>query len=294
MHALHALIAELEIACNASKSGNNNLAGLHWQKAFKEIDGLMQGHYHDTVPNMIQQINQLSRQGFQEVASLMRSQIARSIAVHCAHGNGQSSILAALDKLDFNHMEEVEERIMKIFLTLFDFYLGSRCYNSFVMLMNSARRRLARSPWVSLESCLPDLSGLDQDFGPSNRRPLDVIRIRVETLYLRVLYLEVENEALVLAHRADRIQNDPWQRFYFLTKAWYHIGSAQFSLKRHIDAKSSFFRALWWESEFSTIDESGMFNPEVLHIWEQLGLPDPEPRKAEANPTPFHEKEIRR
>lgn len=127
-------------------------------------------------------------------------------------------------------MVEIEERVTKCYAELFKLYLEQQSYNSFVILMNAARRKLTRNASARFEECLPPLAPLDDVFEPSNRRPLDVIRFRVEILHLRSMQQETEASAFVLVQRAELIKDDPWQQLYFLTKGWYYVGSAQYSL----------------------------------------------------------------
>jgi hypothetical protein len=72
-------------------------------------------------------------------------------------------VYAALGRVEMAHLVDVEERVMARFAELFEMYLGSACYNSFVM---------TRDQWATFQECLPDLAGLDGRSGAADRRPL--------------------------------------------------------------------------------------------------------------------------
>ena len=162
-------------------------------------------------------------------------------------------------------MLEIEERIMKQFTKLFELYLGHLCYNSFVMIMDGARRRLLQCPWATFD-CLPEISYLDSYFGPTDRRSLDVIGMRVEILSHRGMHSEAEVEALALVQRAGMIQSDDWQRFYNLTRGWYFLGSAQYFLRKRDVAIQNLCNALHSDDELCKIDEFHIFEAERMII----------------------------
>ena len=272
--SLHAFLGGLDISCAAFAAGNVQLAGGYWRQGFREIETLVMGQYHDTIPNMIQKINDLNRQGQLEVAVLLKKQITRSSMTYQSPDRSRLSILEVLEKLDLEYMVEVEERVMQCYVELFDLYLGSQCYSSFVMLMNAARRKLTRNPSATFEECLPDLSLLDNSFGPSNQRSMDVVRLRVETLNLRGLHEQTEIEAYALVERAAQIQDDQWKQLYYLTKGWFYVGSAQYLLGKPDIATENLSQSLRCGGGFSRIDHSGLFNPErliMLKYLEHLG-----------------------
>ena len=155
---------------------------------------------------------------------------------------------------------------MDHFNKLFHFYLGPTCYNSFVMMMDAARRQLFKHPWATFEDNLPALPGLDAVFGPSNRRSLDVISLRAEVLHRRGQYREVEAQGRLLIERAGGIENDEWQRFYNLTRGYYFVGSALYHLGEIVGAKESFALALWADRELCLIDDFSIFNAEKATI----------------------------
>lgn len=273
-NSLHAFLGGLDISCAAFAAGNFQLAGGYWRQGFREIETLVMGQYHDTIPNMIQKINDLNGQGQLEVAVLLKKQITRSSMTYQSPDRSRLSILEVLEKLDLEYMLEIEERVMQCYVELFDLYLGSQCYSSFVMLMNAARRKLTRNPSATFEECLPDLSVLDNSFGPSNQRSMDVVRLRVETLNLRGLHEQTEIEAYVLVERAAQIEDDQWKQLYYLTKGWFYVGSAQYLLGKPDIATENLSQSLRCEERFSRIDHSGLFNPErliMLKYLEHLG-----------------------
>lgn len=268
--SLHAFLGVLDIGCAASASGNLVSAGHYWRQGFREIETLVKGQYHDIIPNMIQKINDLNDQGYPEVAVLLRNQIAQSSVNHRSPDRSRWSIFKDLKEIDLGYMVEIEERVMKCYAELFQLYLGQQSYNSFVMLMNAARRKLTRKASARFEECLPPLTPLDDAFGPSNRRPLDVIRLRVEILHLRGMHQETEADAFVLVQRAELIEDDPWQQLYFLTKGWYYVGSAQYSLGKQDMAVENLSNALRYEEDFCKIDDTGLFNPEKVTMLKYL------------------------
>ena len=262
MGSLQAFLGGLDSGCTNKALGNHGLAGLFWRRAFREIESLVKGSYHDIIPNVIQKLNDLNDQGCREVAIKMKNYITSLSMLHQSSNDTRKSIFKAFADVDIDHLPELEARIMSRFTELFELYLGSQCYNSFVMFMNAARRRLNRSRWTNLDECLPVLSDLDDAFGPSNCRPLDVIRLRADILYQRGMYPQAEIEGTMLVHRAEMKENDEWQRLYFLIHGWTCVGSAQYFLGKETAAMASLSHALKLEKEFRKIDKSGLFNPE--------------------------------
>jgi hypothetical protein len=206
-------------------------------------------------------INDLNRQGYTRLAALLKKHIAQ-----CSKSlvnASTASVFNGLGKLDMEFMLEIEERIMNQFDKLFELYLGHLCYNSFVMMMDGARRRLLRYPWANFD-CLPDISNLDCVFGPADRRSLDVIGLRVEISNHRRLHIETEQEASMLVHRAEMIQDDDWQRFYNLTRGWYFLGSAQYFLRKRDASIQSLSNMLVSDDELCKIDEFHIFDTERM------------------------------
>lgn len=165
-NALHAFVGGLDISCAAFATGNLQLAGHYWRQGFREIETLIKGQYHDTIPNMIQKINDLNGQGQREVAILLKRQIAQSSTIYQSNDRSRTSVFKCLEELDLDYMMEIEERMMHRYVELFDLYLGSQCYSSFVMMMNAASRKLTRNGSARFEESLPKLSLLDDTFGP--------------------------------------------------------------------------------------------------------------------------------
>ena len=258
--AIHDFIGNLTNGTTAATARNYDLAFEYWQQACVNVDTLVKGQYHDIFPNLIQQINDLNRLGFGPVAASLREHIAESSAVHGNPDEPTSAIFAGLGKLDMALMVATEERIMSHFRAVFEQYLGRRCYNSFVVMMDGARRRLLHDKWAAFADCLPELASLDDDFGPSNCRPLDVICLRLQVMKDRNTLAEAEADARELIQRADNIQNDDWQRFYYLTQGWYFLGLAQFSIpERQYEAVSSFETALHCDDGLRRVDDFHIF-----------------------------------
>jgi hypothetical protein len=267
--SLHAFVGDLDSGSAYFAQGKPEIGGLYWRKAFREIEALVRGQYHDIVPNMAQKINDLETKGHPEAAIILRRYIAQSCRTRSISGHPKTAIFKALADLDNHSMKDLEEVIMKAYVHLFDFYLGPRCYNSFVMQMNFARRMISQGGGL-LDQWLPDISTLNDTFGPSDRRSLDTIRLRIEVLYQRAEYLDVETQSLDLVRRATMIEGDEWLSSYFHIKGWYFIGMAQFSLLDYDGANFSLTTCLWWMDGFCKIDDTGLFNPEKVGILERL------------------------
>ena len=276
-----ALINNLELGCTAANLGNETLASSHWQEAFQKIGILAKGQYHGNIPNLIIELNDLAAEGFGPIAALMKQEFARASSTEQGCDQIRSLIFHFLSNLSLDVMSEVEERIMSIFHQQFEHHVGWRSYSTFVMMMDGARRKLLRNKWARLEDCLPRLEDLDAEFDPSNCRPMDVLRMRVEVLYRRALaeqdvrerrqlFGQVEVEASELVRRAEMKENDPWQRPYFFVKGLYHLGSAQYELARDAAAEESFSTALCYEAEFCEVDQSGQFAQEVICMQAKL------------------------
>ena len=271
LRSLHALLNGPELGCTASQASDNTLAGKHWIRAFDEVDLLVQSSYHDILPNLVQQLNDLRYRGYGKVAQRLRDRIVISSSIQQRKGALPQAVLLGLEKLDLEQLEELEKRIVKLFLALFQLHLGPHFYNTFVMRMNAARRRLERSPWIGLGECVPDLGPLEEEFGACDRRPLDVIRLRTEMFYRRALYDYAEIEGALLAQRADAIQADEWLRLYFGIKGRYHVGCAQNRQPEKRDrAGASLYIALRKIQELSQIDGRNIFGPENHFIRQQL------------------------
>jgi hypothetical protein len=270
--ALHDFLGNLANGSAAANTRDYDLALTYWRQASENVDTLVQGQYHDIIPNLFQQINDMDRQGLGPVAATLKAHIAEASVTYSTPGQPGSTIFAGLGRLEMATMVDMEERIMSRFNLLFEQYLGYRCYNSFVMTMDTARRRLLHNPWTTFAECLPDLAGLDSIFGPSDRRSLDVIGLRVEIFKNRAMPHETEVEALALIQRAEGVLNDDWQRFYHLTRGWYFLGWAQCSIpeKRHA-AVDSFQNALHTDDELRRIDDFHIFVPERTEMLKYLG-----------------------
>ncbi|KAK0101810.1 hypothetical protein ONS95_006960 [Cadophora gregata] len=268
--ALHSFVGGIDTGCSNFTSGNTEAGGLFWRKAFREIPTLIRGSYHDILPNIIQRINDLHQRGHPVAAASLMKHVASSSVIDPLSKQATRSIYVSLAELGLDNMEELEERVMTRYAELFHFYLGPEYYNSFVMQMNLARRKINRGGADVLYERLPDLTSLDQNFGPSNRRPMDVIRTRVEVLYEHEKYEEMEAQANILLERGVMIENDQWQNLYFVIKDFYYIGLARYCLKMYIVAMESLKSCLHWIREFENIDATGLFDPEKVEVLEKL------------------------
>jgi hypothetical protein len=181
-----------------------------------------------------------------------------------------AAIYTGLGKLEITHMVAIEDRIMKRFKELFEFYLGPLSYNSFVMMMNHARRSLYRDEWVRFEDVLPPIYLLDSTFGISDRRTLDVIALRIDVAQKRKQFSLVESEAAILISRAEIIQNDRWQRFYNLTRGWFRLGCAQYFLRKKDEAITSLNNALANDDALRTLGDWNIYDPQRITIGKYL------------------------
>ncbi|KAL9042671.1 MAG: hypothetical protein Q9214_003711, partial [Letrouitia sp. 1 TL-2023] len=256
----------------AAQIGDNLLAGDRWRLAFLEIEYLMKGNYHDIIPNVISKLNDLNNWGFQGVTTMLVKHIASLCHEYQRSGHQIAPIFVGFDRIDLRSLDGLEERIWTMFHSIFSTYVGSQCYNTFVMKMDGAKRRLRRGERENIDECLPSLAPLEKEFGPMNCRPLDVLRLRLETLSERGQYQQVTEEAPLLIQRADGKWNDPWQRCYFLIKAFYCAGSAHFYLGNLESARHHLNQALYLDAEFCKFDSSDQFNTERLHMHEKLGI----------------------
>lgn len=257
--ALHQFLAQLEMAKTSASLGQVHKAGAHWRQSFEHADILATGQYHDTLPNILQKVNDLRIEGHGAVATKLVSYLAECSAAHSACGSIRA-IYQALRLVHLDDMGDLEERVMQGYVDLFDKFLGLGHYNSFVMRMNLARRRLSRNPMARLEDHLPSLEFFDDLFGESDTRCLDIIRLRVETLFQRGNYIGTEKEANLLVARASLKVKDPWQQLYFLIKGYYHLGLAQYRLGKMDSANSIMYQGIQCIGEFSLLDEYGVFD----------------------------------
>ncbi|KXJ84608.1 hypothetical protein Micbo1qcDRAFT_181495 [Microdochium bolleyi] len=168
-------------------------------------------------------------------------------------------------------MAAMEERIMSRFTQLFNAHLGMRNYNAFVMMMDAARRKLFHAPWVPLDECLPSVDYFDANFGPTDRRVLDLVALRVEVLARRAEHAQVVQQASDLTHRAEIIVGDEWQRLFNLIRAYFFLGQAYLGLSDADLARVSFECMLVYEAQFSArSDHFGIYVSERARAEEYL------------------------
>lgn len=279
---LHGFLNSLADGSAAAAASDFVRAGSHWRHAFLAVEGLVvQGAYHGIVPSLVFKINDLNRQGLSDVAIVLKTHIARCCGKAEMKETPDATIYLELGRLDMADMEDVEERIMQRFSELFMLYLGPRCYSSFVMAMDRARRRLTHQPWTTFADFVPPLEDLDAQFGHTDRRSLDVLALRAEILSERGGFEDqVEAEAAAIVERAMALQgeNDGWQRLYNFVRGWFFLGQAQFRMGKREDALVSLHTALGVAEEFRMIDESDIFEPEravLAGYLETLQLAEP-------------------
>ncbi|KAF3130550.1 hypothetical protein TWF594_010306 [Orbilia oligospora] len=274
VQVLTTFLTDIETGCSNFAMGNGYNGGLYWRKAFDNIEYLVRGDYHDHLLNIVITINDLKERGYSSAAELLKS-YASQLGRHKqpSEGHIRALIYRELGNASLDQMPHLEEIIIACFVELFERYLGDYCYNSFVMHMNMARRRLRLGDWVDLTDVLPALSVLDHKFAVSDRRRLDVIRVRVETLFKRKKYLEVIEHSRSLVERAELIgiQDDPWQRHYFSIKGFYYMGMSLFSLEKYEEAHIILSKCFDLIEKFYTVQHNfALFDSEKVEIVERL------------------------
>lgn len=262
---LQEFIGDIDCADEAAKSNNFSAAGKFWQSAFDRVPTLVQAQYHDVIPNLLQKINDLQAAGYTEVADKLRSYVAGM-----ARAKTPDNPLVAFQELGLEQFRGIEQVVMSLFSRLFEFYLGAACYSSFVMLMDSARRRLVHNPWEQCDDVLPNLFQIDVVFGPADRRSMDIISLRIEVEYRRLRYGEVKRHAEMMIQRADMILDDDWLMYYYLTRSYYFLGCAQFHLGEKMEAQESFARSLLADYNLCLIKDFSIFNTEKIMMRKYL------------------------
>lgn len=268
---LQSFLTALDTGCSNFATGDRYSGEVQWRKAFREIEPLVQGDYHDIIPNIVQKINDLNEGGHPQFAEVLKTHVAQ-LGSGFQQGHIKASIYGSLADVSLDQMRNLEEVIMRCCSDLFELYLGDRCYNSFVMKMDMARRRLSQGQWVDISDNLPALSILDHKFGLSDRRPLDVIRLRIETLYQRKQYMEARAHSSMLIQRAETIENDEWQRHYFLIKGLYYAGTSScYITGNQLVAESNLSRCFGLIEDFYQLDHTfAMFDTEKIDIIERM------------------------
>jgi hypothetical protein len=269
--AMHNFYSNLDSGCAAAEEKDFLSAGAHWGRAFENVDSLVKGQYHAIIPSLIQKINDLNKHhGLGELADKLKNHIGTCSRAFLPPGSPTSVIYQGLAQLDVSSIAEIEPRIMRRFVELFDTYLEPGNYNAFLLMINTAKRRLLYDNWASLNECLPDLSGVDAVSGPSDRRALEIMALRLHTLNHRRLYRQAEAEAFLLIARAAIITNDQSQRLQNLVRGYFHLGRAQHILGNKA-ARQSFLSALQYEEKFCELSgDDDMFKVERAAILKYL------------------------
>lgn len=125
--SLHAFLKGLDTDCVNKALEECRLVELYWRRAFKKIENLVKGSYHDIIPNVVQKLNDLNDHGCPEVAILMKNQIASVGMSPRLPNDPRKSIFKAFADVDMNHLVELEARIMSRYVELFELYLGPQC-----------------------------------------------------------------------------------------------------------------------------------------------------------------------
>lgn len=77
MKTLHDLLVNLDSGCASAQAEDFVVAGNHWKAAFIDLEILVKGQYHDIVPNLIQKITDVRRQGLPDLAEKLQQHIAK-------------------------------------------------------------------------------------------------------------------------------------------------------------------------------------------------------------------------
>ncbi|KAF5674775.1 hypothetical protein FCIRC_7640 [Fusarium circinatum] len=263
---LHSFLNSVQCAHLSIDRHDLTQAVLHWDAAFQAVDHLVQGQYHDIIPNLVQKINDINDKGQVQVALELLRHITECAQTYLKDKPATYPIYASLADIPMVHLPALEARIMGRFREFFEWYQGPRSYNTSVMMVNQARRWLMRDDNARLEDVLPPVDHYDQIFGVCNRRSLDIIALRLEITYKRRQFVQLETEATILIQRAKLIRDDDWHRLYNLVRGWYHLGCAQFSLLKWVPAMTSFDRALQSDAQLRELGNWTIFDTEKVAI----------------------------
>lgn len=134
-------ISDIDLGLAAAACGDGELAFRRWNDACESMKPLVLGQYHGIVPNLIWKISDLHRAGFPRKAREMMNHIAE-FSRQCHSRYPVSELFRQLDGIDLHSIGGFEDRILEIFQMWFLFYLGDRCYNTFVMRMDGVDKKL--------------------------------------------------------------------------------------------------------------------------------------------------------
>ena len=265
------LLSGIDLGCAFAQAGDSESAVHHWCQASLQLESLLKGRFHDIIPNLICKLNDLLDRGFSDVAEKMIDHISKLCSIYLPAGYPIAAIFQCLNRVDLAHLPGLESRLLGMYHNLFEYHVGGQCYNTFVMNINAAKRILERYEWTDIDMTLPALEPLELAHGLANCRSLDVLRMKIETLYHRGQYLELIPTAQLLKNRADTKRDDPWQRSYFMIKALYYGGRAHVILGNDESARLWLGEALFLEDIFTrTVDGSGQFTSEKVLMQDTL------------------------
>lgn len=196
---LMGFLSGLDQGCAAAQIGNSRLAGDRWRSAFLEVEYLMKGSFHNIVSNVVSKLVDLADWGFHGLATMLLNHIACLCQEYARSNHPIAAVFIGFDKINIDSLGGLEERTWTMLHSIFDAYIGNQCYNTFVLRIDGAKRRLRRSKQENMDECLPPLAPLEKEFGPLNCRSLDIMRLRLETLTYRGQYQQVTDEAPLLA-----------------------------------------------------------------------------------------------
>lgn len=263
---LHSFLNSVQCAHLSIDRNDLTQAVLHWDAAYQAVDHLVQGHYHDIIPNLVQKINDVNDKGQVRVALGLLRHITRCAHTYLEDNAAVYPIYTSLAHIPTVYLPALEARKMGRFKESFEWYQGPRSYNSSVMMVNQARRLLMRDDDARLEDVLPPVDHYDRIFGVCNRRSLDIIALRLEVIYKRRQFVQLETEATILIQRAKLIRDDDWHRLYNLVRGWCYLGCAQFFLLKWVPALTSFDRAVQSDNQLRELGNWTIFDTERVAI----------------------------
>lgn len=105
---LHGFLGALKNGGEAADARDFVSAGSFWQDAFETVDHLVQGRYHDIIPNLIQKIKDLDREGRKELARILQQHISECGRSYLGPNSSTISIYTGLSHLDMSYMSIME------------------------------------------------------------------------------------------------------------------------------------------------------------------------------------------
>jgi hypothetical protein len=99
---------------DAAKSGDLTLAGQHWRAAFLMVESLTSSQYHRALPELFEELVEVQRQGFPEIAFALQRHIAQC-AMLLSTSPELLLIFEELGRLDLSVVNDLEDRLLHMF-----------------------------------------------------------------------------------------------------------------------------------------------------------------------------------